>query len=65
MNIKKIGFYVSTGLIVLLMLLTGVMDISRTDNVMQIIRHLGYPDYFPLLLGVSWLSLKWRSDVLR
>ncbi len=53
MKIKKIGFYVSTSFIVVLMMLTGVMDISRTDNVMQIIRHLGYPDYFPLLLGAA------------
>lgn len=42
---------VPTGLFALMMGAGGVVDILRPPNVRALIEHLGYPPYFPLILG--------------
>jgi hypothetical protein len=52
MKKKVIGFWVATALICLLMAFGGVMDLMRGEEVMKGIADLGYPAYFPLIIGV-------------
>jgi hypothetical protein len=52
MNAKNIGYWASTGIIVLLMLSGGVMQIMRRPDAVEGIVRLGYPVYFVVLLGL-------------
>jgi hypothetical protein len=41
----------ATWLLVAQLFVSGLLLMARPDFVLAVIRHLGYPDYFPLLLG--------------
>lgn len=49
---KTIGYWVTTALVALAMGLGGVMDLMQPAELMEAMRHLGYPDYFPTVLGL-------------
>ena len=61
-------YYASTGLISLQMLATGFANLFRVEEAMRTIRLLGYPEYFPVVLGVAklagvialWLRPRWK-----
>jgi hypothetical protein len=44
---------VTTGLLAGQTLATGVFDVVRTSGVAAMTAHLGYPAYFPVMLGVA------------
>lgn len=50
---RIIGYWVLTGLLCLPMGLGGVMDIVQPEEVLEVIRRLGYPAYFMTMLGVA------------
>jgi uncharacterized membrane protein YphA (DoxX/SURF4 family) len=52
MKSKLIGYWVTTGLLALVLLSGGVFDIAQPKDVADIFTHLGYPLYFGALLGV-------------
>ena len=49
------AFRVATGLIVAVMSLSGVANLVRPERVTVMLHHLGYPDYFPAILGTAKL----------
>lgn len=49
----KIGYWVTTALVAAAMGLGGVMDLVRPPELVEGMAHLGYPDYFVLILG-AW-----------
>lgn len=49
----EVGYWVFTLALLLPFGAGGVMDILRPPQVLEVIRHLGYPDYFPVLLGMA------------
>jgi hypothetical protein len=49
------AYRVATGLLVALMTLSGVANLVRPERVTAMLHHLGYPDYFPTVLGVAKL----------
>ena len=49
------AYRVATGLIMAVMSLSGVANLVRPERVTVMIHHLGYPDYFPFLLGAAKL----------
>ncbi|MET0388659.1 MAG: DoxX family protein [Polyangiales bacterium] len=52
MNTKIIGYWVTTGLTAALFLYSGSLDLSYSAAVMEGLAHLGYPLYFPAIIGV-------------
>jgi hypothetical protein len=46
---------VCTWILIAQLVLSGVMLIARPAIVVTVIRHLGYPDYFPVMLGAAKL----------
>jgi hypothetical protein len=56
MNRKtRITFWISTGLVAAGMVVPGAMNLLRAEQTLQNLRHLGYPEYFALILGVGKL----------
>jgi hypothetical protein len=51
----RLGAWVSTGLFAILFAVSGVMFLLGPPEVVTGFRHLGYPDYFRLLLGFAKL----------
>ncbi len=51
----KIGYWVVTGLFGVMMMFSAYMYLTGAQPVVEGFRHLGYPDYFRTLLGVSKL----------
>jgi len=49
------AFRVATGLIVAVMSLSGVANLVRPERVTVMLHHLGYPEYFPAILGTAKL----------
>jgi uncharacterized membrane protein YphA (DoxX/SURF4 family) len=56
MKARKIGYWVSTGLVAAAFLFGGVFDLTRSPEVAQGLAHLGYPLYFAIILG-AWKVL--------
>lgn len=56
MKAKAIGYWVATALTALLFSYSGVIDLTRATAVVEGLAHLGYPAYFPLILG-GWKVL--------
>jgi uncharacterized membrane protein YphA (DoxX/SURF4 family) len=56
MNFKKLGYWIATLLIALVMLGGGAADFMLVESVTQTMDHLGYPHYFAQLLG-AWKVL--------
>ncbi|MEM1030410.1 MAG: DoxX family protein [Myxococcota bacterium] len=48
---RTIAYWVTTALVVFAMGAGGVADVLRPPDVVASIAHLGYPPYFPVLLG--------------
>lgn len=53
MKARKIGYWVTTGLVGLAFASGGVMDLMRGPDMVAGMAHLGYPAYFTLILG-AW-----------
>jgi len=51
MNKRTIAYWTVTGLVAFAFLSGGVMDLAHAPNVMEGMRHLGYPTYFATILG--------------
>jgi hypothetical protein len=49
------AYRVATGLIMTVMVLSGMANLVRPERVTFMIHHLGYPEYFPTLLGAAKL----------
>ncbi len=49
---NKIIYWVATIWLALGMTSTGIVQILRIDEEMEMMAHLGYPDYLPIILGV-------------
>lgn len=52
MDKRTIGYWISTGLIALLFMFGGVMDLLAPPEVVKGLGDLGYPPYFARILGV-------------
>jgi uncharacterized membrane protein YphA (DoxX/SURF4 family) len=52
MNKRLIAYWIFTALTAFIFLSGGVVDIVRPDKPLEGMRHLGYPDYFMVILGV-------------
>jgi hypothetical protein len=53
---RPIGYWLATAAVAGEMALGGIWDITRLPLVADLVRHLGYPSYFLVLLG-SWKVL--------
>ncbi|MEQ1502845.1 MAG: DoxX family protein [Myxococcota bacterium] len=51
MNNKLIGYWAVTGLFALALTGSGLGDLTRAAPIVEGLTHLGYPWYFPLILG--------------
>jgi len=49
---RMIAYWVITALVATEAVAGGVSDLLRLPYVVEILRHLGYPAYFPFILGV-------------
>jgi uncharacterized membrane protein YphA (DoxX/SURF4 family) len=54
-RVAATAYRVATGLIMAVMSLSGVANLVRPERVTDMIHHLGYPDYFPTMLGAAEL----------
>jgi DoxX-like protein len=52
---RSIGYWVSTGFVVIVMGISGGLAISHGAPFMKALAHLGYPGYFSNLLGIGKL----------
>jgi hypothetical protein len=48
---RLIAYWIATGIIAAEFAVGGVMDLLRLPPFFAIAKHLGYPDYFPVILG--------------
>jgi hypothetical protein len=55
MKKNKIFYWVVTGLIAAFMAFTAIPDILMSPDAVKFIKHLGYPEYFVLFIGVAKL----------
>jgi hypothetical protein len=51
----RLVYWIPTALIALFMTVSAIPDVLRVEGALTIIRHLGYPDYFLMLIGVAKL----------
>jgi hypothetical protein len=49
----RLGYLVSTGLFSAMMLASALAYLTGSAQMVQAFRHLGYPDYFRLMLGMA------------
>lgn len=56
MKPRVIGYWIVTALVALAFLAGGAADLSRSPQVVEGMKHLGYPSYFALILG-TWKVL--------
>src|SRR5215472_4404850 len=54
-RVAATAYRVATGLIMAVMSLSGVANLVRPERVTVMLHHLGYPDYFPAILGTAKL----------
>jgi len=54
-KLRQIGYWSCTGLIALWLVPSGILDILRTQAVVDILHHLGYAAYVGVILGVGKL----------
>jgi hypothetical protein len=55
MKKNKIFYWTVTGLIAAFMAFTAIPDILMNPDAVKFIKHLGYPEYFVLFIGVAKL----------
>jgi hypothetical protein len=51
--VRAIAYWVTTLLVVLALGRPGIQAMLRDANIMKAVTHLGYPDYFCVMLGVA------------
>jgi hypothetical protein len=51
----RLLYWIPTVQIVLVMAVGGTLNALRTESALQVFRHLGYPDYFAMILGTAQL----------
>ena len=56
MKRRLVGYWIATGLLGLIMGISGVLALSHRPGYAQALAHLGYPRYFSNLLGVGKLA---------
>ena len=56
MKTRLIAYWIATALTAFVFLSGGAVDLARPEFAMEGMRHLGYPDYFALILG-AWKVL--------
>lgn len=56
MDARRIGYWICTGLIALVMAGGGTVDLLQPPDAMQQVEQLGFPDYFYSMLGVWKLA---------
>lgn len=56
MKARSIGYWLATGLLAAAFMAGGLFDLSGSPQVVEGLRHLGYPAYFAAILG-SWKVL--------
>lgn len=49
----RIAYWICTVIIAWIMGAGGIYDLMKPPEAMEIFRRLGYPDYFPVMLGVA------------
>jgi hypothetical protein len=52
---KKITYWITLGLFSLMMTAAAVSYLSGSERMVEAFRHLGYPDYFRIMLGIAKL----------
>jgi uncharacterized membrane protein YphA (DoxX/SURF4 family) len=52
MKTRKIAYFATTTLLALGFLAGGAYDLARSPAALQTLQHLGYPNYFAVLIGV-------------
>jgi uncharacterized membrane protein YphA (DoxX/SURF4 family) len=56
MKTNKIVYWICTGLVAAFMLMSGFMYLSKTPQVVEGFKTLGYPDFFRVILGVAKIT---------
>jgi uncharacterized membrane protein YphA (DoxX/SURF4 family) len=56
MKARNIGYWLSTGLLAAAFMAGGLFDLGGSPQVVETLRHLGYPAYFAAILG-TWKVL--------
>ena len=56
MKTNKIVYWICTGLISAMMLMSGIMYLSKAPQVVEGMKTLGFPDFFRVLLGVAKIA---------
>jgi DoxX-like family len=51
----NVVYWITTGLVALMMLQGGISELMRTESSLQVMRALGYPDYLNTILGIAKL----------
>lgn len=49
---QKLIYWIPTGVLAALLLMSGAFNVTRQPNVLQSLMHLGFPSYLATLLGV-------------
>jgi hypothetical protein len=49
---KIIAYWVTTALVIFELVMGGIWDVLRVPQVRELIARLGYPPYFPVIIGV-------------
>ncbi|HEY3383497.1 MAG TPA: DoxX family protein [Vicinamibacterales bacterium] len=52
----RLGYLVSTALFSVMMLASALAYLTGSEQMVQAFRHLGYPDYFRLMLGMAKIA---------
>jgi hypothetical protein len=52
----RLGYFVSTALFSAMMLASALTYLTGSEQMVQAFRHLGYPDYFRLMLGIAKIA---------
>lgn len=56
MKKQNVAYWLSTGLVAVIMAASGVLAILHVPQFMRALKHLGYPPYFANLLGIGKLT---------
>ena len=51
----NVVYWITTGLVALMMVQGGISELLRTEGSLQVMRALGYPDYLNTILGIAKL----------
>lgn len=51
-NGKSLGYWLTTGVLAVVLIMAGIMNLMGQPEVVEIMEHLGYPVYILALLGI-------------